>query len=197
MSKARYLYSELAMLVQARRNCADKNTPKAEWFDKHSEKIEMLVKQHMPSGSGFDSGTTLDLDASHAEKLVFHTSFHHMNDAGYYDGWTEHTITVTPSLAHRYHLRISGRNRNDIKDYMVQDFDCALMQDVTYDLYREHFPELLVTSKWENEDGTPSQCHQAFYVGDKRFWNSFADARTYAGEEMYRRFMSRNGQVQA
>lgn len=184
---ARYLYSELASLVQARRNSADNNR---EWFEKHTDMIESLVKQHLPSGSGFDSGTTLDLDASHADKLVFHTSFHHMNGNGFYDGWTEHTVTVTPSLAHRYNLRISGRNRSDIKELISQDFYYALDIDVTYDLYKDHFPELQIRSAWENEDGTPSQCYMAWYVGDKRFWNRFTEAREYAGQEMYKRFMT-------
>src|SRR5690348_16396792 len=111
MTKARYLYSELAGAVQARRNCEQSGN--TEWFDKHSLTIKRLVADFMPSGSGWDSGTHIDLDLSHAEKLVFYGEFHHMNDAGYYDGWTNHTITVTPSFS-GVNLRISGRNRNDI-----------------------------------------------------------------------------------
>jgi hypothetical protein len=106
------------------------NAKHAEWFDKHEDKILALVKEHMPSGSGFDSGTTIDFDASHAEKLVFSMSFHHMNNNGYYDGWTEHTVTVTPSFQ-GINLRISGRNRNDIKEYIHETFMYALMVDVT------------------------------------------------------------------
>lgn len=151
---ARYLYSELSSLIQARKNCASRhpftteqikshcalcgeidthanhNPRNPEWFDKHTDSIEELVRQHMPSGSGFDSGTTLDLDASHAEKLVFRTSFHHMDEGGYYDGWTYHTVTVTPSLSGQFNLRISGRNRNDIKDYMYETFSYALGKEV-------------------------------------------------------------------
>lgn len=148
---ARYLYSELSNLITARANCnatlarisatANQNPLSSSYdangihrasdlFDKHTSRIEELVSDHMPSGSGFDSGTKLDLDSSHAEKLVFTTSFHHMNDAGMYCGWTDHTITVTPSLLNRYHLRISGRNRNDIKEYMHEVFSSALDFDL-------------------------------------------------------------------
>ena len=129
---ARYLYSELAMLIQARRNCAESvnGTPSLQdWFEKHSDRIEALVREHMPSGSGFDSGTTLDLDASHAERLVFNTAFHHMED-GYYAGWTQHTVTVTPSF-HGFNLRVSGRNRNDIKDYIGSMFHEALHTELS------------------------------------------------------------------
>jgi len=69
-----------------------------------------------------------------------------MNENGYYDGWTAHTVTVTPSLARAFNLRISGRNRNDIKEMMYQDFDYALRVDVTYDLLIERYPEFAITT---------------------------------------------------
>lgn len=185
MNQARYLYSELAAAVDARCHCA--STPNNEWLDKHTERIEKLVKQHMPHGSGFDSGTTLDLDASHGDKLVFRTSFHHMNENGYYDGWTEHAITVTPSLQFGYRIRVSGRNRNEIKDMIHESFDVALRTDVRYDLFMDRFPELQLQHKWEDKDGKPSQCYQAWYVGERRFWNDYQAARDYAGAEMERR----------
>ncbi len=121
------LYRELASLVRARLNCEE--TGNREWFQKHEARIEELVKNYMPSGSGFDCGTKIDLDKSTPEKLVFYTDFHHMNE-GYYDGWTEHCITVRPSLLCNFTLTISGKNRNEIKDYIHQAFDCALDEEV-------------------------------------------------------------------
>ncbi len=145
---ARYLYSELAQAVQARRNCLDTmarlnpnavtaSVPmheneyhmKAEWRDRWEDRIESLVREFMPSGAGFDNGTKLDLDASHSEKLVFTTAYHHMNEGGFYNGWTEHTVTVTPSFT-GFNLRISGRNRNEIKEYILEQFMYSLMADV-------------------------------------------------------------------
>ena len=137
---ARYLYSELATLVQARRNCAEKMADghsesvvanAMEWHDKHGARLYKLVANLMPSGSGFDAGTKLDEASSHADKLVFTTGFHHMNDAGMYDGWTEHVVTVTPSMLHRFHIRVSGRNRNDIKDYIMETFAFALEHELS------------------------------------------------------------------
>jgi hypothetical protein len=140
--KARYLYSELAIAIQARANCAERmngqrnsnngitsDKQAEEWYDRWDDRITRLVSDHMPSGGGFDNGTKLDLDMSHAERLVFHTSYHHMNDGGYYDGWTEHTVTVTPSFS-GVNLRVSGRNRNDIKDYIHEVFHYSLTQEV-------------------------------------------------------------------
>jgi hypothetical protein len=61
--------------------------------------------------------------------LVIVTSYHHMNDAGMYDGWTDHKVIVTPSLVHGFVLRITGRNRNDIKEYIADLFQQSLMAD--------------------------------------------------------------------
>lgn len=122
------LYAELAQLIQARANCLksfQSTGVNNGGFDRHSQSIEKLVTEHMPSGSGFDNGTFLDLDSSHTEKLVFNTQFHHMNEVGYYDGWTEHTVTVTPSFG-GINLRVSGRNKNDIKEAIYQAFSIAL-----------------------------------------------------------------------
>jgi hypothetical protein len=121
---SKQLFQEIARTILAMEHCVKYNN--IEWLDKHKARILQLVKDHMPSGSGFDSGTDFDFDASTYEKLVFHTSFHHMDDNGMYDGWTEHTVTVKPSLAFGFTLHISGQNRNDIKDYMQDVFHDAL-----------------------------------------------------------------------
>jgi hypothetical protein len=126
---ARYLYSELASTVDALHTCKTKPEQYGEWIGRHAENIGKLVSEYMPSGSGFDCGTKMDLIESHAEKLVFNTGFHHMNDGGYYDGWTEHTVTVTPSFS-GFNLRVSGRNRNEIKDYIHEMFSHALRTEL-------------------------------------------------------------------
>ena len=163
----RPLYRELADAIQAKKNC--QTAGNTEWLDRWDDTIKLLVN-HLPSGSGI-SGTTLDEDSSHAEKLVFTFSFYHMNDNGYYDGWTEHTLTVTPSFD-GINLRISGRNRNDIKDYLYEMYHYALTQDVTYWLMLEHFLEYEVTSKWEDQNGNPSKCYQTWYVNGQAFFNN-------------------------
>lgn len=83
----------------------------------------------LPSGSGFDSGTQIN-DATRPDRLVLDTAFHHLSEHGYYTGWTEHSVIVTPSLVSGFDLRITGRNRNNIKDYIAEEFDYALRQDV-------------------------------------------------------------------
>ena len=123
------LYAILANRVQARINCIAKNIA-PEIVADHESRIATLCKEYLPSGSGFDSGTTIDLDASTGDKLVFNTAFHHMTEHGVYDGWTEHRVYVAASLIHGITLRITGKDRNDIKDYIAEMFDNDLNVEV-------------------------------------------------------------------
>jgi hypothetical protein len=113
-------YQAIASKLDAMDNC--RKAGNDEWLEKHEQDIMDIVKNEFPSGSGFDSGTKLNWDKSTPEKLVFETSFHHMDEGGCYDGWTDHTITVTPSLQFGFNLKVSGRDRNDIKDYIHEIF---------------------------------------------------------------------------
>lgn len=83
------------------------------------------LERELPRGSGFDAGTKIDRD-SDPEKIRFTTSFHHMNDGGYYDGWTEHVVTISPSFQHLFDVKVSGRDRNQIKDLIATVFRCEL-----------------------------------------------------------------------
>jgi len=121
------LYQEIASTIVARLNCIERNN--TEWCDKHEERILKLVADYMPSGSGIDCDTKIDLDKSDNKKLVFFAEFHHMNDGGYYDGWTAHYIHVTPSFDD-IDLRITGPDRNEIKDYLHETFHYALTQEI-------------------------------------------------------------------
>lgn len=109
----------LAQKLDAFHNC--QKSGNTEWRDKWEARIEAIMTD-APSGSGIDSGTELDWEKSNGNKLVFTTAYHHMNEHGMYCGWTEHTVTVKPHLYHGFTLTISGRNRNDIKDYLHEIF---------------------------------------------------------------------------
>ena len=124
------LYQQLATSLQAMLNCVDSNNQ--EWLVRHRENIDQIVRDHMPSGSGVDTGTAMCIEQSTPNKLVFSFSFHHMNVDGYYAGWTDHTVTVTPDLASGFDLKISGRDREGIKDYLAELFHSALSQELTW-----------------------------------------------------------------
>ncbi len=122
----RPLYREIASTIQAMANC--RKSGNGEWLDKHETRLESMVDM-LPSGSGIDNGTKLDIECCTAHKLVLVFSYHHMNEAGMYDGWTEHVLTVTPSFD-GIDLHISGRDRNDIKEYLYEVYHYALEQEI-------------------------------------------------------------------
>ncbi len=100
------------------------------WVDKHEDCISQLVRDFLPSGSGFDAG--VELESANDSKLTFKTSFHHLNENGFYDGWTEHKVSVSATFS-GLDIKVSGRNRNEIKDYIAETFEIALTRIVTFD----------------------------------------------------------------
>ena len=128
-------YSEMASLIAAIENCRQSNN--VEWLQRHSTTLAAMVKNSAPSGSGIDCGTQIDMHKSKAERLVFTMSFHHMDESGGYDGWTEHEVIVTPSLASGFELRITGRDRNGIKEYLGQIYYDWLSELIEYPIAQE------------------------------------------------------------
>jgi len=121
------IYQEMAKACGAYHRCVKSGN--TEWEAKWKALVQERIDDYFPHGSGFDNGTKIDLEASNDDKLVFTTAFHHMNDGGMYDGWTEHTVTVLPSLGLEFHLKISGRDRNGIKEHISEQFQMALSQE--------------------------------------------------------------------
>jgi hypothetical protein len=122
----RTLAQQIASLADARRTC--QKLGNHDWYTNHSEALERIARDYLPSGSGIDSGTQIDLDATGFDKIVLTTSYHHMNENGCYDGWTDHKITIRPSFL-GLDITIGGRNRNDIKDYLHEVFHHCLSSE--------------------------------------------------------------------
>jgi len=122
------LYQLIALVGNALRRAT--NNGNEEWQQAWQELLEKC-EELLPSGSGFDEGTTIEYAGS--DKIVLRTSYHHMDEHGYYDGWTEHTVTVIPSLAHGFDIRVGGRNRNGVKEYIADVFFDVLRSEVTWD----------------------------------------------------------------
>lgn len=123
----RKLVEHLASALDAWQRC--KQTGNEEWEDKHYARIIELCDNHLPSGSGIDNGTTLDFDRSKPERLVLTTAYHHMTE-GFYDGWTDHQVVVKPSFVFGLDINVTGRNRNDIKEYLAEVFQSALSEEI-------------------------------------------------------------------
>lgn len=121
------LVEQIASSLSARDHCIDRDN--GGMVRLHTKALAELERE-LPNGSGFDEGTKISLDKSRPERLVLHTHFHHMNDNGMYDGWTEHTVVVKPSLVYGIKLTISGPNRNGVKQYIEDVFQTTLRSEV-------------------------------------------------------------------
>ena len=118
------IIKKIASSFQAMLNCEE--SCNVEWYEKHRDKIELLCKNYLPHGSGFDCGTRFDFDASNPNKLVFVTDFHHMDENGYYDGWSYacKIVVVADFSDIGFNIKITGiRRKNRIYlDYWYNTF---------------------------------------------------------------------------
>ena len=102
-------------------------------YNKILKPIEYYVKKYLPSGMGMgvgvDNGSDFDFDyeKSKENKLIFNSSFHPMNDGGYYISWIPFKIVVVPCLSFGYDIKIIGKFKNPYdKDYLLVSFCSAL-----------------------------------------------------------------------
>ena len=118
------LYKELALLLSAYKNCLKNNDQ--EWSEKHKEKIENLVDKCLPNGSGIDNGNKFNFEESEVDKLVIDSSYHVMDD-GFYNGWIDFQVVVTPSLQFDFDLEIIGEfeDKEDIAEYLTDIYGDA------------------------------------------------------------------------
>lgn len=121
------LIEKIHRTIQAMRNA--KASGNTEWVERYGDALDAM-ESDLPRGSGIDRGTRLDLERCRDNRVVFDVSFHHMDDNGYYDGWTDHKIVVTPEFG-GFDIRITGRDRNGIKDYLRDVYAHALGEEVT------------------------------------------------------------------
>ena len=109
-------------------------TPNAEFEVEKYDKLQELA-EYLPSGSGIDSGCTIDEENSTKNKIIIHSSFHHMDENGFYCGWSDFTVTVTPDFVNDFKLKIVGNNAiypafSYTKDYLYELFRESLNENI-------------------------------------------------------------------
>ena len=169
------IYQQIARSFVAYQNCLISGN--TEWGGNHKETIESLASDHLPSGSGFDSGSTFDFEASKPNRLVFNTSFHHMTEHGYYDGWTEHSVIVTPDLHSGFNLHVTGRDRREIKEY-IGDITTFLEARNVGDLKALEAANLKAKTE-KNKDVSE---HQLDYKAKKQWQKNHRKAKNRSGK---------------
>lgn len=117
----------MKLIEQIAKNCEWHKTVNNAFMAECENRLDKLEKM-LPSGSGIDCGCKIDVSASGKNKVVITFDFHHMNENGYYDGWTSHKLIVSPSFGFDFEMNISGRDKNDTKEYLYDLFDSVLRE---------------------------------------------------------------------
>lgn len=97
-------------------------------LDFQTQRLDSLIKR-APSGTDFDMGTQFLVDRSNPECLVFKTYFHHRNENSNHDGWTEHEVIVKANLITDFSIQVTGKNKNNIREYIADIFRSFLTTD--------------------------------------------------------------------
>lgn len=124
------VYQRIASKVVSYHICVKSRN--GNWADQHEEDLRKIERNCLPSGSGIDSGCTIDIDKSSDMRIVINSSYHVMVE-GYYSGWVDFVVTVKPSLAFGIVLDIRGQfskcadpDPEGLKDYLLDTFAGAL-----------------------------------------------------------------------
>jgi hypothetical protein len=111
--------------IVAHKNCIESGN--AEWARRWQTVVEYIERNLLPSGAGIDNGTSVDWDESDDDRIVLGADYHHMDESGYYAGWSSHVVTVTPTF-HGISVDVS-----EDPDYDDDDQGC---EDYLADTYR-------------------------------------------------------------
>ena len=91
--------------------------------------IDEIENEILPSGSGFDAGCKIDREMFSRATFCLSFGYHHMNDTGFYTGWTEHTVKVRADFQSEVDLKIS-HVRDPFAEYVYDTFYDVLREEV-------------------------------------------------------------------
>lgn len=109
------LYQKIARVV------SQKNTPK-------KAKELALLEKLLPIGNGVETGCVILLKSTE-KRIEVDTAYWHPNYSYETSRWTEHQVVITPSFEGEINIRITGKNENNVKDYLYDIFHEALMKE--------------------------------------------------------------------
>ena len=118
------LYQKIIQTRKALEACEKAGNIKA--YNSHCETLQGIHKNYLPSGSGFDGQITIEEATD--KKLVIRFDWHILNDNGYYDGWLDLLLIVTPNLSSDFDMKIkwytNGNDKRKVEKYkpLIEDF---------------------------------------------------------------------------
>ena len=129
MAKGDMVYQKLSKSFNGYLNCEALPVERSKFKAKHKDDIVSIIDKYFPSGSGIDNGNKFDF-SSKRDKLVINSSFHVMDENGFYCGWIDYTVTVKACLMHGFSIDIKGKfgKRQEIKDILYDLYSYALRE---------------------------------------------------------------------
>lgn len=138
------LYRVIARTLQARANCIAEGKAYIAARLMHEDNLRDIERNLLPSGSGIDNGCKLEMPDEYDGTFTMTFGYHHMDENGFYCGWTQHAIAVRPSLVSDFDLDMESDledfdDRDDLEDYLAQVFDYTLSRPVQWDQERKAY----------------------------------------------------------
>ena len=124
--KSKTLVGHIACAVNSMARC---NSNGNAYADKWESLLAHIEKDILPRGSGFDCGCRIERSPRNPAYVQIAFSFHHMDESGRYDGWTEHTATFKPDFETGFSLHLSGKDHNSAKEYFSDILSELLSRD--------------------------------------------------------------------
>lgn len=125
------IYQQIARQISHRQRLLNSDEDTSKGLSDCEDKLDDLADL-LPSGSGIDDGTRIDLEKSRPDMVILNSSYHVMID-GMYSYWRDYTVTIFPSLCFPFMLDIDldePENTDDIQDYLYQTYEQALTEEV-------------------------------------------------------------------
>lgn len=97
--------------------------------------VRFYASEFLPHGSGIDNGCVVDIKKSSLSKIILSVDWHHMDEHGYYDGWSTYTVTIAATFGDMHHIKVTGGRKDEtVKNCIVQALDMAFANDVTEEM---------------------------------------------------------------
>lgn len=127
MAQQKTVAQAIHAALTAAENCHKSGN--SEWLKRWAAYVTSISRECLPSGAGIDNGTHVLGLTRDKRGFVLTFYYHHMDDTGYYTGWTEFRAYVHPAFS-GLEITLHGRNVNGCKEYLHQTLHESLSAEL-------------------------------------------------------------------
>lgn len=98
----------------------------------HPSLHDYIVRELLPNGSGFDDYPSI-AEVSDSEVIIV-IRYHPMSEYGYYEGWIEERLRITPSISHTYKSELTDNSgaEEGVREYILDTYHEVLSSPFDY-----------------------------------------------------------------